>query len=66
MTTLPVLEIDGAQFHDLQGFYDEDRAELDAAREGLGPTLFDILVQIIEIHGPDGSGARGRVELQLA
>lgn len=136
MTTLPVLEIDGARFDDLQGFYDEVsrqlipgaewghnldafndilrggfgtpdhgfvllwtrsersrvalgyeetvrwlelkvqrchidnvplvRAELDAARQGLGPTLFEILVEIIQIHGPGGSEAEDGVQLQLA
>ena len=35
------------------------------AREGSGPTLFDILVEIICDHGPDGDQPRDGVELML-
>lgn len=136
MTPLPVLEIDGARFDDLDGFWDEVfrqlmpeaewrcsnldafndilrggfgtpeggfvlrwtnsersrrtlgyeetvrwlerkverchptnvpvlRSELEAARAGRGPTLFDILVEIIEVHGEGGDEAEDRVELRL-
>jgi RNAse (barnase) inhibitor barstar len=135
MTPLPVIEIDGARFDDLQGFWDEIsrklipgaawgrnldafndilrggfgtpeggfvlrwtnsarsrvalghgetvrwlervverchpnnvpalRAKLEAARAGLGPTLFDTLVEIIEVHGIGGVEAEDGVELRL-
>jgi RNAse (barnase) inhibitor barstar len=41
-------------------------AELLAAREGRGPTLFDILLEIIREHGPGGAEAEDGVELVLA
>ena len=42
------------------------RADLEAAREGLGSTLFDILVEIIQAHGIGGDEAEDCVELRLA
>ena len=135
MTPLPVLEIDGARFNDLEGFWDEVsrqlipgaewgrnldafndilrggfgtpeggfvlrwtnsersrvalgyevtvrwlerkverchpdnvpsvRSDLEAARAGHGPTLFDLLVEIIHVHGVGGDEAEDRVELRL-
>lgn len=135
MTTLPVIEIDGARFNDLEGFWDEVsrqlfagadwgrnldafndilrggfgtpnggfvlrwansqrsrvalgheetvrwlerklerchpdnvpavRADLEAARAGLGATLFDILVEIIHAHGAGGEEAEDCVALRL-
>ena len=135
MTPLPVLEIDGARFDDLEGFWDEVsrqlipgaewgrnldafndilrggfgtpedgfvlrwtnsqrsrlalcveetvrwlerkverchpdnvpsvRCDLEAARAGHGPTLFDILVEIIQAHGPGGEEAEDCVEFRL-
>lgn len=41
-------------------------AELEAARQGHGPTLFDILLEIIRSHGKGGDEAEDNVELQLA
>lgn len=40
-------------------------ARLDAARRGVGLTLFDELVEIIEMHGPGGREAESGVELEL-
>lgn len=40
-------------------------AELAAARHGEGPTLFDIIVEIIRTHGPDGAEAEDNVLLEL-
>jgi RNAse (barnase) inhibitor barstar len=42
------------------------RAELESAHRREGQTLFDILVEIIRIHGPGGAEAEGGVELELA
>lgn len=39
--------------------------ELDAARRGVGPTLFDLIVDIIEEHGPGGIEAEDGVHLEL-
>lgn len=39
--------------------------ELDAARRGEGPTLFDILLEIIRDHGTGGSEQEDGVELEL-
>lgn len=39
--------------------------ELEQAQRGEGPTMFDLLVEIIRDHGPDGSEAEGGVELIL-
>lgn len=41
------------------------RAELAAATARSGPTVFDWLVEIIEIHGPGGSEADNGVVLEL-
>jgi len=40
--------------------------ELSAARKGLGPTMFDLLVEIIRRHGEGGSEAEDGVDLVLA
>jgi Barstar (barnase inhibitor) len=40
--------------------------ELERARAGQGPTVFDWLVEIIRNHGPGGEQANDRVELILA
>jgi len=42
------------------------RAERAAAEAGVGPTVFDWLVEIIQVHGPGGSEADDGVELILA
>lgn len=41
------------------------RAELEAAQAGRGPTLFDIRVEIIEVHGAGGEEEEDGVELRL-
>jgi RNAse (barnase) inhibitor barstar len=41
------------------------RSDLEAARAGRGPALFDILVEIIHTHGTGGDEADDAVELQL-
>jgi hypothetical protein len=38
---------------------------LAAARRGEGPTLFDEIVAVIEIHGPDGAEAEDGIGLDL-
>ena len=40
-------------------------AELERARLGLGPTVFDWLVEIIADHGPGGSQAEDGIVLEL-
>jgi RNAse (barnase) inhibitor barstar len=40
-------------------------AELEAALRGVGPTLFDVLVEIIRAHCPGGPEDRDGVELEL-
>jgi hypothetical protein len=40
--------------------------ELAQAQAHTGPTVFDWLVEIIRIHGPDGEEAEDRVQLVLA
>lgn len=40
-------------------------ADLRAAREGQGQTLFDILVEIIRAHGPGGDEAEDGIVLEL-
>lgn len=40
-------------------------ADLEAARRGEGETLFDLIVEIIRVHGPGGSEAEDGVELEL-
>jgi RNAse (barnase) inhibitor barstar len=45
---------------------DECRAQLAAARARRGPTVFDWLVEIIEVHGPGGGEAEDAVEVVLA
>lgn len=40
-------------------------AELERARRGVGPTVFDWLVEIIRDHGSGGSEPSGQVELVL-
>ncbi len=42
------------------------QADLEAARRGEGETLFDILVDIIRVHGAGGDEADDGVELELA
>lgn len=39
--------------------------QLTAARTGSGPTVFDWLVEIINVHGPDGEESGDRVNLVL-
>jgi len=39
--------------------------ELDAAGQGIGPTVFDRLVEIIRYHGPGGEEAKSNVRLVL-
>ncbi|MDB5343789.1 MAG: hypothetical protein JWP89_2166 [Schlesneria sp.] len=46
--------------------YDFIVAEIEMAREGFGPTVFDWLVEIIRVHGPDGEESGDGVELVLA
>jgi hypothetical protein len=41
------------------------RLELASAREARGPTLFDILLEIIRHHGPGGDEAEDGVDLEL-
>jgi hypothetical protein len=41
-------------------------ADLAAAQQGRGPTMFDLLVEIIRAHGEGGSEAEDGVELVLA
>lgn len=41
------------------------RSDLEAARAGQGPTLFDILVEIIRAHGTGGDEAEYAIELRL-
>ena len=43
----------------------EVAAELEAAQAGLGPTVFDWLVEIIAIHGAGGEESEDGVELDL-
>jgi hypothetical protein len=38
---------------------------MNEARAAIGPTLFDMLVKIIEDHGPGGSEAEDGVTLEL-
>jgi RNAse (barnase) inhibitor barstar len=40
--------------------------ELEAARQHQGPTVFDWLVEIIQVHGPGGSEAEDQVHLEFA
>jgi RNAse (barnase) inhibitor barstar len=42
------------------------RADLESAHRGEGPTLFDILVEIIRTHGPGGDEADDGVVLELS
>jgi hypothetical protein len=39
--------------------------ELDSAKQQTGPTLFDLIVEIIESHGPDGSEPEDDIKLEL-
>jgi RNAse (barnase) inhibitor barstar len=41
-------------------------ADLERARQGVGPTVFDCLVEIIGVHGADGAEQEDGVELVLA
>ena len=41
------------------------KQEIEAARHGEGPTLADIIVDIIRIHGPGGSDEADGIELEL-
>jgi RNAse (barnase) inhibitor barstar len=41
-------------------------SEIEMAREGFGPTVFDWLVEIIRVHGPGGDEAGDEVDLELA
>ncbi len=41
------------------------RARLVEARRGAGPTLFDEIVEIIRIHGPNGAAHEDGVDLEL-
>ena len=41
------------------------KQELEAARHGEGPTVADIILDIIRIHGPGGSEEGDGVELEL-
>jgi RNAse (barnase) inhibitor barstar len=40
-------------------------SELDAARKGIGSTVFDWLVEIILVHGPNGEEKEDGVDLML-
>jgi len=42
------------------------QADLDRARAGEGPTVFDWLVDIIRNHGPGGGEPKANVQLYLA
>jgi RNAse (barnase) inhibitor barstar len=42
------------------------RSELSLARAGQGPTVFDWLLGILVVHGPDGEEAEDNVQLDLA
>jgi RNAse (barnase) inhibitor barstar len=42
------------------------RNEIEAAQRGQGPTLLDIILEIIRIHGPGGPQEEDGVELELA
>jgi RNAse (barnase) inhibitor barstar len=42
------------------------RAEIEAARRGEGPTMFDVLLDIISTHGEGGGEAEDGVVLELA
>ena len=44
---------------------DHMRAELEKARRHEGTTLFDWIVEIIQVHGPGGREAGGNVHLEL-
>jgi hypothetical protein len=41
-------------------------ADLERARQGVGPTVFDWLVEIIAVHGAGGAEQEDGVELVLA
>lgn len=41
------------------------RSELERAMGGVGPTVFDWLMQILAIHGPDGREAEDNVRVVL-
>ena len=41
------------------------KQELEAARHGEGPTVADIILDIIRIHGPSGSEEGDGIELEL-
>ena len=41
------------------------QTELDAARRGEGPTVFDWMLEILKIHGAGGREAEDGVELRL-
>ena len=45
---------------------DKVSRELDDARRGVGPTVFDWLVEIIQEHGPGGEEEEDNVHLILA
>ena len=45
--------------------YDFIIAEIEMAREGFGPTVFDWLIEIIRVHGPDGDEAGDGIDLEL-
>jgi RNAse (barnase) inhibitor barstar len=42
------------------------RRELDLARAGQGPTVFDWLLEILAVHGAGGEEAEDNVQLHLA
>jgi hypothetical protein len=41
-------------------------ADLAMARRGEGQTVFDILVEIIQVHGPGGRESGDDIDLELA
>ncbi len=45
--------------------FDFFEAKLTAALCGVGPTIFDLIVEIIQIHGPDGPESQDGVDLRL-
>ncbi len=47
------------------GNRDSVRVELTNARANVGPTLFDLLVEIVRDHGPGGEQAEDNVRLVL-
>jgi hypothetical protein len=45
--------------------HDYIQNDLDSARQHIGPTLFDLIIEIVRNHGPGGSAPEDAIELQL-